>query len=245
MPRDPRPYVTYPINYTGHPRVALLSDAAFRAFHEMQDHSRVYGLDGLIPAALARMKWSQKTLDELVNGVDDRPLVVLTEKGYLSRSYDEHQLTTSDVEALRKKRADAGSMGGKAKAAASKTGSAALASATENGWQNVAESKSKSKSNPDTQLLTPESLEVDADDFTTDEIQGFRSSLTNFGAAGFDDLSLVTLVQLLLEASPRPVMNNVGYIVRCTQRSPEKVRGLAVEAERQAGRVRSVLGGVE
>jgi hypothetical protein len=158
MPRDPRPFVTYPINYTGHPRIEALSDPAFRAFHEMNDHSRVQGLDGVIPTIVARKRWSKKALAELVAGIDDRPLVVLTDESYVLRSYDEHQFTTADVEALRTKRADAGKAGGKAKASAMQSDSKGLASASEKGWQNLAESESELEIDPLTDMTNdPES----------------------------------------------------------------------------------------
>lgn len=141
MPRDPRPFVTYPINYTGHPRVESLSDPAFRVWHEMMDHSRVHGLDGVILQPVAEKRWPKKALAELVRGVDERPLVSLSDGAYRIRSYDEHQFTTADAQALSKKRADAGREGGKAKAAARQAPSNGLASATPGGWQNLAESE--------------------------------------------------------------------------------------------------------
>lgn len=139
MPRDPRPWIAYPLNYTSHPRLEGLSDAAFRVFHQMNDYSRIHGLDGVIPAQIAVKRWRVKVLAELVAGIDDRPLVTLTDAGYFLRSYAEHQFTTTDAADLTKKRAAAGAIGGKAKQEASKR----LASATANGVaktkQNVAD----------------------------------------------------------------------------------------------------------
>lgn len=113
MPRDPRPYLTYPVGYTQHPRWELLSDKAFRALHEMQDYCRQNRTDGRIDLRAAERRWPKKILDELVTGIDDRPLVVVDDSGYVIRSYAEHQMTEKDFEDLHEKRARAGRIGGR------------------------------------------------------------------------------------------------------------------------------------
>ena len=118
MPRDPRPYLTYPVGYTTHPRWELHSDAAFRALHEMQDYSRSLLTDGRIDRRVAERRWPKKVLAELLAGIDDRPLLVLDGDVYVLRSYAEHQMTAADVEDLRSKRATAGRKGGIARASA-------------------------------------------------------------------------------------------------------------------------------
>lgn len=145
MARDPRPYTSYPLNYTSHPRVESLSDAAFRAFHEMNDYSRIHGLDGLIPEPIARKRWSGDVLAELLEGIDDRPLVVMSDGGFLLRSYAEHQMTTAQVTALRLARAEAGRKGGQAKAHGKQTASEAVANASDSGKQILAQSQSQSQ----------------------------------------------------------------------------------------------------
>lgn len=145
MRRDPRPYTSYPLNYTGHPRVESLSDAAFRAFHEMNDYSRIHGLDGVIPEPIALKRWASEVLTELVNGIDDRPLVVIVDGGYFLRSYAEHQMTTGQVEALRAARAEAGRKGGEAKARARQAASNGVANASDSGKQILPQSQSQSQ----------------------------------------------------------------------------------------------------
>lgn len=239
MPRDPRPYVTYPINYTGHPRIEGLSDPAFRVFHEMNDYSRVHRLDGNIPAVVARKRWPSKLLDELVRGIDDRPLIIFADGRYVIRSYAEHQFTTADEEELRTKRAEAGSKGGKAKALAQQNASAALASARPPGWQNVAESKLEVDSDEAPELA----LDPAARDYDESEKESLRQLLMEPFGREPDELEALTVATMLLEASPRPVGNVVGYVRRCIDRSPVKVAGLCVEAARQSMRVRAVIGG--
>jgi len=159
MPRDPRPYVTYPVGYTDHPRLALLSDSAFRVFHLMNDYSREYGLDGKFTFEIAK-RWPKRALSELTKGIDDRPLVLVTETGYFMRSYDEHQLTTADIEAMRAQKSAAGAKGGRAKAAARRNAGESVAGASSEGWQNVAKSKSESESQLEDKTDQPHDSEV-------------------------------------------------------------------------------------
>ena len=128
MPRDTRPYLTYPIGYTLHPRLDMLTDAAFRAFHEMNDYCRTNRTDGRILKPLAAKRWPARALTELVKGDGDRPLVILDGDAYLLRSYEEHQFTNADAEALRQKRIEAGRAGGRASGEARRNQGAASAS---------------------------------------------------------------------------------------------------------------------
>ncbi|MGN6199104.1 hypothetical protein [Humibacter sp.] len=111
MPRDRRLYMTFPIDFYEHPKVVPLSDAAFRAFVEMNGYSRRHDLDGRIPAKAARLKWRSRALAELVASHPERPLVTLDGDEYVIRDYAEHQFTADDLEALRAKRSQAGAKG--------------------------------------------------------------------------------------------------------------------------------------
>lgn len=118
MPRDPRLYMTFPIDFDEHPKVEPLSDAAFRTFVAMNGYSRRQKLDGRIPAVVARKRWRVRTLTELVNSDPVRPLVLIDGDAYVIRDYAEHQFTTSDEAELHERKARAGSAGGRAKARA-------------------------------------------------------------------------------------------------------------------------------
>lgn len=111
MPRDARLYMTFPNDYWMHPKVEMLSDAAFRAFVEMNGYSRMQNLDGRIPAANAVRRWGQASLDELVASHFDRPLIILEGSDYVIREYAKHQQTTEAQAELSRKRADAGRSG--------------------------------------------------------------------------------------------------------------------------------------
>lgn len=115
MPRDRRLYMTFPNNFWQHPKVMPLSDRAFRAFVEMNGYSRMNDLDGRIPARVAEKMWGADVMAELVGSHPDRPLVTECEDAYVLREYAEHQMTTSEVEDLRRSRAKSGRRGASAR----------------------------------------------------------------------------------------------------------------------------------
>jgi hypothetical protein len=137
MPKDNRLYMTFPIDFWMHPKVAPLSVLAKWTFVEMNGYSRLHRLDGRIPEALAKHQWKAKPLAELVASDPERPLVEYLPAFYVIRDYAEHQFTTDDEEELHQKRAQAGAKGGKASAIA-------RASAKHLPEQNEAESESRS-----------------------------------------------------------------------------------------------------
>ena len=48
---------------------------------------------------------------------------------------------------------------------------------------------------------------------------------------------------MLLDMSDRPVTKVVGYVRRCVERSPLKVRKIVAEAARQSAKVRAEIDG--
>ena len=108
MPRDRRLYMTFPNDFWTHPKVARLSDSAFRVFVEANGHSRMRETDGVIEREDAEFMWPEAALEELVNSHPTRPLMVRDGDRYVLRDYAEHQLTKADREELSKKRSDAG-----------------------------------------------------------------------------------------------------------------------------------------
>lgn len=113
MPRDKRLYMTFPIDFDEHPKVAGLSDAAFRAFVEMNGYCRRQDTDGRIVVGVAIRRWGKKILDELVASHPERPLVLLDGDDYFLRHYAEHQQTRAEREALAAKNAANGARGGR------------------------------------------------------------------------------------------------------------------------------------
>lgn len=250
MPKDKRLYMTFPIDIHRHPKMLRLDPAVKWAFVEMNGEARIAGNDGRFSATDAEYLWSSDVLDALLSSHPTRPLVVREGTDYVIRDYAEHQMTVAAIEDLRAKRSRAGRQGaeatnGKRSANAGKSAASAeeiAASVRQNpaqGRQSSAEIESELKlETSDSDLTDLSALELNARELSSEEIAGCRKVLEKFGVESRDELAAVTLVELLMEASPRPVANVVGYIVRCVQRSPQKVKALAVEAERQTARVR-------
>lgn len=115
MPRDTRLFMTFPIDFDEHPKVEPLSDAAFRAFVEMNGYSRRQDLDGAIPARVAVKRWGKPVLEELEASHPERPLVYLSlnPDAYVLRDYAEHQETTASIEARRQRNQANGAKGGR------------------------------------------------------------------------------------------------------------------------------------
>lgn len=108
MPRDPRLYMTFPIDFWRHPKVTRLSDAAFRAFVEANGHSRILESDGVLDGEDAEFMWSPEVLTELLKSHPSRPLLLKEGETYRLRDYAEHQFTTADQAKLHEDKSKAG-----------------------------------------------------------------------------------------------------------------------------------------
>lgn len=129
MAKDVRLYARFDIAMDEHPKVMLLSDAAFRALIESTMYARRQLTDGFLAAGIVARKWGNDIAAELTSNHPDRPSWTPVEGGFLIRDYAEHQTTNADIQAKRA----AGSKGGRAKAdkASSTTPSTDVAPATE------------------------------------------------------------------------------------------------------------------
>lgn len=112
MAKDRRLYARFDINMPEHPKVMLLSDAAFRALFESTMYSRRQLTDGFIDARIAIAKWGNDVANELSSNDPDKPSWVKVDGGYQLHDFSEHQVTTADIQAKR----EAGRLGGLAKA---------------------------------------------------------------------------------------------------------------------------------
>lgn len=135
MAKDDRLYARFDIAMDEHPKVMLLSDAAFRALHEATYYSRRQLTDGFLDERVALRKWRQDVIDELSSNHPERPSWVRVEGGWQIRDYADHQTTTADIQAKK----DAGRLGGLAKA--KRNSSKPVAGATKvlvaESWQNA------------------------------------------------------------------------------------------------------------
>lgn len=103
------------LDYADHPKIAVLSDEAFRAHVEMILYSRKYMTDGQIAKQIAK-RWPQQALNELLANDSEAPSLLELDSGdYLLHGFADMQETKQEIEAKRQVRAEAGRKGGRAK----------------------------------------------------------------------------------------------------------------------------------
>lgn len=112
MAKDRRLYAKFDINMDDHPKILMLSDAAFRALVESTLYSRRQLSDGFLDDRVVSKRWSMDIANELSTNDPDKPSWIKVDGGYQIHDFEEHQTTTADIQAKR----DAGRAGGLAKA---------------------------------------------------------------------------------------------------------------------------------
>lgn len=118
MPKDDRLYAKFTLDFVDHPKVAILSDGAFRTLVEMIIYSRKHLLDGLLPLRLVLLEWTRENIDELCANDPQNPSLKLNGEHCILHDINEHQTTRDEVSALREARIAAGRKGGLASAQA-------------------------------------------------------------------------------------------------------------------------------
>ncbi len=113
MPRDTRLYMTFPNDFPEHPKIRPLSDAAFRAFVEINGYSRRHDLDGRVPVKTARSMWKARALTELEQNHPERPTLTRDGDVYVIRDYAEHQQTKAARADLVSRNQENGRKGGR------------------------------------------------------------------------------------------------------------------------------------
>ena len=112
MPRDPRTFITLHDGMPEHHKVEALSDKAFRALVDLWCWCSRNTSDGDVPESVWLKRTTARVRDELLEGLaEPRP------SGVYMHDYLEHQRSKKEIEELRRKRAAAGSLGGKRSAA--------------------------------------------------------------------------------------------------------------------------------
>jgi len=114
MDKDRRLYARFALDFPDSPKIAPLSDAAFRALVEMTCHSRRMLDDGFIDERIASRKWRKKVIEELCSNDAVRPSLLRVDGGFQVHDFAEHQQTRADIE----KKREAGRAGGQARAQA-------------------------------------------------------------------------------------------------------------------------------
>lgn len=115
--KDTRLYARFTLDFPDHPKIAILSDSAFRTLVSATIYSRRLMTDGYLAKRLALAKWSLADLQELCNNDPDKPSLIEQEDGWYIHDYDQQQDTRQEIEARRQRAKEAGSIGGRMKAA--------------------------------------------------------------------------------------------------------------------------------
>jgi hypothetical protein len=116
MAKDQRLYGKFTLNFPDHPKIFILSDAAFRCLVSATLWCRQQENDGFLARRLAVAKWSLDVLQELCQNDPENPSLIEREEGWYIHDYAEHQETKADIEARRERNRAAGQKGGLAKA---------------------------------------------------------------------------------------------------------------------------------
>lgn len=109
------PWVRIAQSMPNHPKIAPLTDKAFRALIEMICYSAQYDLDGEVPVGLANRLWSEDVLTELASNDGDAPSISERDGVYVIHGYADMQETRAQRERKREMLRENGRKGGLAK----------------------------------------------------------------------------------------------------------------------------------
>jgi hypothetical protein len=125
MHDDSRLYAKLTLDFADSPKIAPLSDRAFREYVEALLWSTRIMTDGLIPDRMIQKLFSFEALDELTSNDLNNPSLIMVEGGYQIHDFEKHQNTRDKIQ----KKRDAGRLGGLAKARNSAESSDSVAGA--------------------------------------------------------------------------------------------------------------------
>lgn len=156
MAKDERLYARFDIGMDEHPKVMLLSDAAFRALIEGTLYARRQLTDGFLREAIVVKKWGREVIPELTANDPERPSWQHCEKegvkGFQIHDFGKHQTTTADIE----KKRESGRLGGLAKA--KRMASNGLARASDSVEQKASTTLAKTETETETKTTTPKGV---------------------------------------------------------------------------------------
>lgn len=95
---DSMPWARLSVTFADNPKVAGLSDGAFRTLVEMILWARQELTDGVIPASIVHRRWNAECIAEIEHNHRERPSLTRNEEGdYLIRDFLEHQESHEQV----------------------------------------------------------------------------------------------------------------------------------------------------
>lgn len=161
--KEARLYAKLTLDFADSPKIAPLSDAAFRQYIEALLWSRRLLTDGFIPDRMVARMFSQDALAELTSNDPDKPSLLHVDGGLHIHDFSEHQTTKGEIA----KKREAGRLGGTAKAArvyAESQGLAGtvVAGATEVLKQNPSNTLAKTETETETETSSKELMAAGA-----------------------------------------------------------------------------------
>lgn len=112
---DKRLFAPFPIEMDEHPKIIVLSDAAFRAVFEATFYSRRMLSDGFLDERVVLRRWGQAVADELSSNDPQRPSWIRVDGGWRIHDFEKHHPLRAEIEARRvevsEKRSQAGRKG--------------------------------------------------------------------------------------------------------------------------------------
>lgn len=233
MPRDRRLWVKVSTDIGRHPKMAVLSDSAFRAYIEALAHAKELNRDGFIPVRDAR-RWMPEFNELLTNG--DRPSVIEVDGGFQIRDFAAHQETSDAVDRRREASRANGAKGGRPPKPRN------LEVNPDPKPESRVQSPELSTKTYMSQSLDNRASETTDSRFTSD------MSARLAGQAGIKDPAmlaalirsgtgievawdhLAAIVNHLTSKSKRPVDDGQAYAIGCINRNPEEVQQFIYES---------------
>ena len=160
--KDTRLFARLDLDYADHPKIIVLSDAAFRAHIEMILYARKHMTDGRIPKQIAKRLGSD-SLSELLANDPETPSLIENEDGsYTLHGYSDMNETKAEITARSRANAENGRRGGVAKKRnAKQTASESLSEPhSENVAETDTETELKDKAKVADAPIRPEILEL-------------------------------------------------------------------------------------
>lgn len=114
--KDKRLFAKFTLEFAGHRKIAILSDAAFRALVEAVLYSRDQKTDGLLASRYALARWGAEVLAELCENDDEKPSLRAVDKGWMIHDFADFQDTREEIDARSERNKRNGQRGGVAKA---------------------------------------------------------------------------------------------------------------------------------
>jgi hypothetical protein len=112
---DSRFWARFTLDFADSPKIACLSDSAFRTLVEMILYSQRLLTDGVIRADVARKRWPSESLTELLSNDSANPSLLERDGDLIIHDFLDHQESREEIESRKRRNQANGRRGGLAK----------------------------------------------------------------------------------------------------------------------------------